>query len=301
MAIIEINSISQIHAAINHEKPRHPLVTVIDFSKVEHKSVGGHKMKIGFYGVMLKNKVAEGKFRYGREYYDFQDGTILFLAPEQVVQFDEDADTDNMEGWGLFFHPDFLRRSSLAEKMKDYSFFSYEANEALHLSDQEKQTLADCIHKIEVELAQNIDVHSQTLILSNIELLLNYCNRYYGRQFITRSHINKDVVSKFERLLTQYFDAEIAKDQGLPSVAHLAAQLNLSPNYLSDLLKRDTGKNAQEHIHYHLIEKAKTLLLNSNGTISEVAYNLGFEYPQYFSKIFKLKTGMTPVEYRGMN
>ncbi|HLP93433.1 MAG TPA: helix-turn-helix transcriptional regulator [Saprospiraceae bacterium] len=180
-------------------------------------------------------------------------------------------------------------------------FFSYETTEALHLSEKEKMILFDCVQKIEQELQENIDSHSQTLLVSNIELLLNYCSRYYGRQFITRKNANADVVGRIEQLLQDYFRSGLLKEHGLPTVKYLAEQVHLSPNYLSDLLKKETGKTAQDHIHYQLIEEAKTVLLQSGASVSEVAYELGFEYTQYFSKLFKQKTGMTPSAYRNLN
>ena len=204
-------------------------------------------------------------------------------------------------GWGLFFHPDILRGTSLANKMSTYTFFSYETSEALHLSDKEKQILYDCVQKIETELEENMDNHSNNLIVTNIELLLNYCSRYYGRQFITRKNSNFDIVSQVERLLSEYFKTEQWKESGLPTVKYLADHIHMSACYLSDLLKKETRRNAQDHIHYHIIEEAKNTLLNSDSSISEIAYSLGFEYPQYFSKLFKQKTGQTPIAYRKLN
>jgi AraC-like DNA-binding protein len=219
-----------------------------------------------------------------------------------VITIDNDVEVkEDMMGWGLFFHPDLIRGSALGSKMKDYSFFSYEMSEALHLSDKEKQLLHDCIVKIQGELTQNIDSYSQVLIASNIELLLNYCSRYYGRQFITRKSANLDVVSKVEDVLKGYFENEEKRNEGMPSVKYLANTVNLSPSYLSDLLKRETGLNAQDHIHYFVIEQAKNILLQTNQSVSEIAYSLGFEYPQYFSRLFKQKTGKTPLEYRSNN
>jgi AraC-like DNA-binding protein len=206
-----------------------------------------------------------------------------------------------MLGWGLFFHPDLIRATSLNEKIKDYGFFSYEITEALHLSDKEKNILYECVQKIESELKENIDVHSQFIMVSTIELLLNYCSRFYGRQLITRSQSNKKIISQIEAALKQYFSVDLIKEKGIPTVKYLAEQVNLSPSYLSDLLKKETGKNAQEHIHFYLIEEAKNNLINSEKTVSEIAYNLGFEYPQYFNKLFKQKTGQTPMEYRNLN
>ena len=201
----------------------------------------------------------------------------------------------------MFFHPDLIRGTSLGNKIKEYTFFSYEVNEALHLSDKEKQTLWDCVYKLENELSENIDLHSQTLITSNIELLLNYCARYYDRQFITRKKVNTNLLTKFETILNSYFNSNDQLYKKLPSVKYFAELLFLSPNYLSDLLKKETGKTAQEYLHYYLIEEAKNNLLNTNDPINEIAFNLGFEYPQYFSKLFKSKTGMTPIAYRNMN
>jgi AraC-like DNA-binding protein len=299
--VYHVETISELNKLLNQDKPKHPLVSVVDFSKVESFGENNVKTTLGFYSIMLKDHLC-GKLKYGREYYDFVEGTLVCIAPNQVASIDNEGDQQNkVSGWGLFFHPDLIRGTSLGSKMKDYSFFSYEVNEALHLSDKEKQTLNDCIAKIENELSQNIDQHSQNLIVSNIELLLNYCTRYYDRQFITRGNGNKDILIKFETILANYFNSDKLKSNGLPTVKYCAEQLFLSPNYLSDLLKKETGKNAQDQIHYYLIEEAKNNLLNTNATVSEIAYNLGFEYPQYFSKLFKSKTGTTPAEYRKLN
>ncbi len=299
--IIELHHISDIAKLIPQWKPFHPLVAVIDFSKVDEHIPEGIRLSSEFYSIMFKNYCAN-TMRYGRQTYDFQDGNLICIAPKQVITMDNEIEKkDDMVGWGLFFHPDLIRGTTLGAKMDDYTFFSYEVSEALHLSDKEKQNLHDCILKIETELQENIDDHSQKLIVSNIELLLNYCSRYYGRQFITRKNSNKDCVIKIEKWLKDYFKSTNIKEKGLPTVKHLADQVHLSPNYLSDLLKKETGMNAQDHIHYHLIEQAKNTLLNTNHSVSEIAYSLGFEYPQYFSKLFKQKTGSTPIEYRNLN
>ncbi len=298
--IINIQSISDINNFVQH-KTKHPLVTVIDFSKMDELMEEGIRISCDFYSIMFKNYCANN-MKYGRQPYDFQEGSLVCIAPKQVVTMDTEVEKrDDMMGWGLFFHPDLLRGTSLGAKMKDYTFFSYEMAEALHLSDKEKEILYDCVQKIETELQENIDNHSQTLIVSNIELLLNYCQRYYGRQFITRKNSNSDVVSQIEKLLSDYFKDEKLSEKGLPSVKYLADKVHLSSGYLSDLLKKETGMNTQDHIHYYLIEEAKNILLNTNNSISEVAYKLGFEYPQYFSKLFKQKTGKTPIEYRSQN
>ncbi|RZK63780.1 MAG: AraC family transcriptional regulator, partial [Pedobacter sp.] len=198
------------------------------------------------------------------------------------------------------FHPDLIRATSLNDKMKEYSFFSYQTSEALHLPEKERRILYDCISKINTELEGNIDLHSQNIIISTIELLLNYCSRFYGRQFITRKNSTNAVLIQFEKNLTQYFQ-DNKQEKGLPTVKYLSEQVNLSPGYLSDLLKKETGKNTQDHIHLYLIEEAKNKLIGTNKSVSEIAYELGFDYPQYFNKLFKQKTGHTPVEYRHMN
>lgn len=301
--IIRLESISQLNALFQQTAPKHPLIAVIDFSKMEkHEKVEEIKLTCGFYSVMFKNHCAN-KLKYGKEYYDFQEGTLMCIASNQIITIENDANSENADivGWGLFFHPDLIRGTSLGNKIKEYTFFSYEVNEALHLSDKEKQTLWDCVDKLENELSENIDLHSQTLITSNIELLLNYCARYYDRQFITRKKVNTNLLRKFETTLNSYFNSNDQQYKKLPSVKYFAELLFLSPNYLSDLLKKETGKTAQEYLHYYLIEEAKNNLLNTNAPINEIAYNLGFEYPQYFSKLFKSKTGMTPLAFRKMN
>ena len=301
--IIRLESISQLNALFQQTAPKHPLISVVDFSKIEkHEKVEEIKLTCGFYSVMFKNHCAN-KLKYGKEYYDFQEGTLMCIAPNQIITIENDANSENADivGWGLFFHPDLIRGTSLGNKIKEYTFFSYEINEALHLSDKEKQTLWDCVDKLENELSENIDLHSQTLITSNIELLLNYCARYYDRQFITRKKVNTNLLTKFETILNSYFNSNDQQYKKLPSVKYFAELLFLSPNYLSDLLKKETGKTAQEYLHYYLIEEAKNNLLNTDDPINEIAFNLGFEYPQYFSKLFKSKTGMTPIAYRNMN
>jgi AraC-like DNA-binding protein len=250
---------------------------------------------------MFKN-YCKNHIKYGRKTIDFQDGNLICIAPNQTIEIDNEIEErEDKMGWGLFFHPDLIRSTTLNQKIKEYSFFQYEVSEALHLSDKEKNILLECVQKIQTELQENIDVHSQYIIVSTIELLLNYCSRFYGRQLITRSQSNKSIISQIENLLTQYFADNKINEQGLPTVKYLANKVHLSPSYLSDLLKKETGKNAQEHIHFYLIEEAKNLLLNSEKNINEIAFDLGFEYPQYFNKLFKKKTGKTPMEYRNLN
>jgi AraC-like DNA-binding protein len=298
--VIRVENISELNKALGQEEPKHPLISVVDFSKHDFSKYTNVKVSTGFYTVMLKN-LCPGALRYGRNYYDFQEGTLFFLAPNQVILMEDPDETEDVYGWGLYFHPDLIRGTSLNSKMKEYRFFSYSLYEALHLSEQEKAKLGDIVYDIEHELEQNIDKHSKTLIVSSIELLLNYCNRYYDRQFITRTEKNKDVIAEFHEQLETYFDSEELQSIGFPSVKYFAEQLHLSPNYLSDLLKKETGRNGTEHIQYHVIELAKDKLLSSTVSVSEIAYDLGFEYPQYFSKLFKKNTGMTPAEFRNLN
>jgi AraC-like DNA-binding protein len=305
--IFNIKTVAQLNYMIGSIETKHPLITVIDFSKVESfDSSAFSKFTTELYCVVLKG-LRKGSLKYGRQNYDFQEGTLVFMAPNQVISVEEDEQEVARQkeevdmSWGIFFHPDLIKGTSLNQKMKEYSFFSYGSNEALHLSQKEKLMLTETVHKIEIELSENIDIHSKDLIVSNIELLLNYCVRYYGRQFITRTNTSKGVLARFEVVLTAYFDSDEIQNKGLPTVQYCADKLHLSSNYLGDLLKKETGKNALEHIHYHLIEEAKSKLLSTSKTIGEIAFELGFSYPQYFSKIFKQKTGFTPGEYRSVN
>ncbi|HEY0245412.1 MAG TPA: helix-turn-helix transcriptional regulator [Mucilaginibacter sp.] len=300
-AFIHLQTIADLFKFFRLDQPvRHPLVGVVDFSQVTELVNEETKLSGDFYYLLFKN-YNRNNLKYGRKVIDFQNGSLICMGPNQVIEMDNDIEVSaKMVGWGLFFHPDLIRATSLQEKMKDYSFFSYEMSEALHLSEKEHQILHECVLKIEAELKENIDVHSQAIIVSTIELLLNYCTRFYGRQFITRKNSNNSVVVQVEKILNDYFKQEIG-EKGLPTVKYLADQVYLSPSYLGDLLKKETGKNAQDHIHYYLIEEAKNILLSTNKSVAEIAYALGFEYPQYFNKLFKQKTGKTPVEFRSMN
>ncbi|MEY4141274.1 MAG: hypothetical protein RL110_645 [Bacteroidota bacterium] len=297
--LIHLKSIADLSRLLN-ENDFHPLVAVVDFGKTKDHIEEETRITTDFYSVMFKN-YCKNSITYGRKAIDFDEGSLICVAPNQVITIDNEIEPrENPMGWGLFFHPDLIRNTSLNGKMKDYSFFSYEMAEALHLSDKEKQLLFECIVKIQSELKENIDDYSQTIIVSTIELLLNYCNRFYGRQFITRKATNRDVLAKVESLLKQHFSIKTLPN-GLPTVKDLADAVHLSPGYLGDLLKKETGLNAQEHIHHYVIAEAKNILLNSNQSISEIAYHLGFEYPQYFSRLFKQKTGTTPIEFRNLN
>jgi AraC-like DNA-binding protein len=300
--IIKIETISQVHDYLQLPKPSHPLVSVIRPQKhLINVPINKAKFVFNLFQITLKSTFV-GTLQYGRNSYDFQEGTMVFTAPNQVITFDgEHEDLSEETGWTILFHPDLIRNSNLGQHIDAYSFFSYESHEALHLSDREKTSLLELVEKLEQEINRSIDKHSQKLIVTNIELLLDYCLRYYDRQFYTRTNLNKDTVSRFEQLLKSYYNTEQQLEQGIPSVKYCGQSLNLSPNYLSDLLKKETGRNAQEHIHLYVIERAKNKLLNSMGSISQIAYDLGFEYPQHFSKIFKSKTGMSPSEYRRLN
>ncbi len=299
----EINTISQAHQSLGLLPPKHPLVSVVrtaDFRPAI--DFNGLKVVNNLYQITLKN-IGCGNLTYGKNTYDYEEGTLVFTSPGQVIIFEGEMPTENAadKGWTLAFHPDLIRKSSLADKIDHYSFFNYDVNEALHLSDEELKTIEELLDKIIKEYSQNLDKHSQNLIISNIELLLDYCTRFYDRQFYTRTNINVDFVSKFEKLLKTYYELDKVEEIGLPNIQYLSQKLNFSPNYLSDLLKKETGKAAQEHIHLFVINKAKNSLLNSNSSISEIGYSLGFEYPQHFSSLFKKKVGMSSSEFRNLN
>ncbi len=296
----KITSISELHRHLGYAKPEHPLISVLDLSKVKNTDDLADKSIVSsYYSIYLKTGASS--IKYGRKHYDFEEGSIVTMAPEQVFSFSGDEDIGNLSGWALYFHPDLIRQYPLAKRMKHFGFFSYEINEALHLSDKEKTTITSIFDKITEEYELNIDEYSQDVLVTNVELLLNYIQRYYKRQFITRKMVNSDLLSDFEILIKEYFQSEQIEFNGLPKVAWFADKLNLSSNYLSDMLKKETGKNLQEQIHYYVIEKSKNILLNSNLTVSEISYQLGFEYPQYFSRLFKKKTGVSPNQYRGLN
>ena len=300
---INMENISMLNEVLNQEKPKHPLISIIDFDKVDflnQPDIVDKKITTTFYCILLK-KMNSGSVRYGRNYYDFQEGSLFFVAPNQVSILENPVLAECEDDWGLFFHPDLIRGTSLSKKIKEYSFFNYHTNEALHLSDEEKQMISNMARSIDIELSRPIDKHSKTVIVSSIELLLNHCMRYYDRQFITRTETNKDVISIIDDYLMTYFKSDKPQELGLPTVQQCASEVNLSANYLADLLKAETGKSTQDHIHYYVFESAKNRLLNSNDSVSEIAYSLGYEYPQYFSKIFKKKVGMTPVAYRNLN
>jgi AraC-like DNA-binding protein len=273
----------------------HPLVSVIDLSKASPMT---HSLlALGFYVVFLK-EVKCGDMIYGRRTYDYQKGTIVCVAPGQVMGIKDNGETFQPKGYALCFHPDLIKGTSLGRTIGEYTFFSYEANEALHISEKERELFLSSLDNIRQELEHSIDHLSKRIIVGHIETLLNYCLRFYERQFITRQNVNLDILSRFETLLNQYFDNGNAQDKGLPSVKYFADALFLSPNYFGDLIKKETGKSAQEYIHYKIADIAKELIMDPRNSISEVAYDLGFQYPQHFTRLFKKVTGSTPLEYR---
>ncbi len=291
------DTVSQYNAFNNHET-LHPLVSVLDFSKANERT--GSKMNFGLYCIVLKD-VKCGDLKYGRHNYDYQEGTLVFISPGQFIDVENKVDYYQPVGHGIVFHPDLIRGTSLAKSMADYSFFSYNTSEALHLSAKERQLILDLFAKIDDELKESIDKHSKKLLASSVELLLNYCERFYDRQFITREVVNKGILERFEELLNSYFVSEKPNTIGLPSVAYCADQFHLSVNYFGDLIKKETGKSAQEFIQNKIIETAKDKIYGSSKTINEVAYELGFKYPQHLTRLFKQRVGKTPNEYRSLN
>jgi AraC family transcriptional regulator, transcriptional activator of pobA len=292
----KFNSISELHKALGFPKPLHPLVSLVNYADIQTPYDELPKaLLLNFYKISYK-KGLTGKIKYGQNYYDFDEGGLSFIAPNQVISSAEDE--KDYSGYTLLIHPDFIRNYPLGIKIKTYSFFSYSANEALFLSDKEKQTLFSVFENIKEELNNTIDDFSQDVVVSHIEVLLSYSSRFYKRQFITRKTVNHDLLIRMEQLLNEYFKEEKSLDSGLPTVEYLAGKLHLSPRYLSDMLRSLTGQNAQQHIHDKLIEKAKEYLTSTNLSVSEIAYQLGFQHSQSFNKVFKKKTNLTPIEFK---
>jgi len=303
-AIFKIESISQFHSLLQIPPPKHPLISVVDLSilnelKQSHQSKGT-KVASSFYAITLKH-LKEGSLIYGRKHVDFQEGSLFFTYPDQVGTLQNPVIEECEYSWGLFFHADLIHGTPLASKIPEYTFFRYAANEALHLSEDEKQHLSTIVGSIQTELHRPIDKHTKNVIGSAIDLLLNHCNRYYDRQFITRQNANNSVIGELEAFLSNYFASSSLIEKGLPTAVLCADHVNLSPNYLSDLLRKETGKTTQDHIHYHLLEIAKDRLLGTNASIKMIAHSLGFEYPHYFSNLFKKKIGVSPSEFRSLN
>lgn len=273
-----------------------PLVSVIDLNKAT-SSVDLIRFNYGIYALYLKLEKA-CDIKYGRQTYDYQEGTIVCFAPGQTAETNPTTDKVQVNAHGILFHPDLLRGTSLGKNIKKYTFFSYEVNEALHLSEEERSIVMDCLKIIRMELEHGVDKHSKTLLVNHIELLLNYCMRFYERQFITRGKTNRDVLTRFENLLDEYFVSTLAEQDGLPTVKYFADKLCLSSNYFGDMFKKETGKSPQEYIQEKVIELAKERISGTADTVSQIAYSLGFQYPQHFCRLFKKRVGYTPSEYR---
>ncbi|AXB56714.1 AraC family transcriptional regulator [Flavobacterium fluviale] len=293
----KIKTISELHQLFALSKPDHPLVSVIDFASLsyKHSNIWEHFTN-DFYCITLKKGV-NGKFKYGQRDYDFDEGMMTLTKPGQVFSVTQTNDNP-VTGFMLVFKSDLMNHYPLGKTINNYGFFSYSVAEALHLSEKEDVIISGLLKQMQDELKNNIDHYSQDLIVSHLDLLLNYINRFYGRQFITRKNSNYDLLSQLEQLLFDYFDKENATFSGLPTVQYLSQQLNISASYLSDLLRNITGQNTQQYIHNYLIERSKQLLTTTNLTVNEIAFSLGFEYPQSFSKLFKKKTDLTPLQFR---
>lgn len=295
--IIKISSISEMHQMLGFPKPKHPLISLIDTADltVPHKAIGT-KTVSDLYMISIKD--GNCGMDYGRNSFDFEEGVMVFSAPGQVYTTRREINPGDIEGWMLYFHPDLIRKTHLGEIIDDYSFFNYDVYEALHLSESEERTVNDCIANIKNEYEQRIDNHSQRVIISNLELLLNYSLRFYERQFNTRTNQSKDIVSVFEKQLKTYYSEKKALELGVPAIERFAQHANLSQHYFSDLIKKETGRSPKDHINEFIVERAKNMLLSTELSISEIAFDLGFNYPHYFTRLFKSKTGKTPGAYR---
>lgn len=291
---IKLDTIEKYNRLLGAET-LHPLVGVIDLSKLA--SIKHCRKEFGFYCIYYK-ELECGTIQYGRSKYDYQEGTMLFISPGQIAGTDDGGETLNPKGLALMFHPDLLYGTPLARRIKDYTFFSYDSNEALHMSEREKRIILNCFHDISEELEHAIDKHTKQIVASSIETLLNYCTRFYERQFITREIPNKSVLSRFENLIREWFESGKAKNYGLPTVQMCANEICLSPNYFGDLIKKELGKTAQEYIQLYVVGKAKELIAENEMNVSEIAYELGFKYPHHLTRIFKKVTGLTPNEFR---
>ena len=295
---IRLNSISELHKILGYDSPRHPLVTLVDFTKIYSlQKYERIDLSLGFYCIALKSG-RDCDIKYGRQTYDFAEGSLVFSSPNQVATIDFDPTAEQLDGWLLCFHEDLIRGSALGKSIHNHTYFDYASSEALHLSADEKTKITRLVETIQQEYSANLDTFSLKLIVSHLEVMLNYCERFYARQFITRHHVNSDVISQFEALLKSRLHDEELSVNGIPSVRLLASELAYTPNYLSDLLKKETGKTAQDHIYDQLISIAKHLLLQSNKQVSQIAYDLGYEYPEHFSRFFKGKLGLSPNAYR---
>lgn len=302
-----IKTISEYHRATGLPKPEHPLISLVNLDDIKQFPVSvPTNLVFDFYSISLKRcpnslkNISAIKYKYGQQQYDFDEGVMFFMAPNQVfgIEFGQDEIVERPSGWMLFIHPDFLWNTPLAKTIKQYEYFDYSVHEALFLSDKEETMIINIMKSIQQEYHSNIDKFSQSVIIAQVELLLTYSERFYQRQFITRKISNHKILDRMEELLSDYFNNDVLAEKGLPTVQYIADKLNVSPGYLSDLLKTLTGQNTQQHIHDKLIEKAKEKLSTTNMSISEIAYELGFEHPQSFSKLFKTKTNLSPLEFR---
>ncbi len=292
-----IQSISELHRMMGLSKPLHPLISLINMDEVKaSESERDITFVLNFYGISLKRNV-QGKLKYGQGYYDFDEGVLAMTEPYQILSVGRDENY-KVSGWWLVFHPDFILNYSLAKEIKSYGFFSYSVNEALHLSDREETQLEAIFKNISLECDSTIDQFSQDVMIAHLELLLTYCNRFYSRQFITRKSVHHDLLSHLDELLEAYFNSDLIRDNGVPSVQYFAERLNVSANYLTDMMRVLTGSTTQQHIHHKMIDMAKLKLTTTNLSVGEVAYHLGFEHPQSFNKFFKSKTNLTPVAFR---
>lgn len=291
MEMLRFNTIAEYNA-FNKNETRHPLISVVDLSKADPRE--GSRMYFGFYTIFLKD-VKCGDLVYGRNTYDYQEGTLVFLAPGQVAGVNSKGEFYQPKGYALVFHADLIHGTPLGRHIQDYSFFGYQSNEALHLSERERKLILDCFSKIEYELDRAIDKHSKRLIASNIELLLDYCVRFYDRQFVTRDNVNNGILERFENLLHDYLLSDRPQTIGLPTVAYCADELNLSANYFGDLIKKETGRSSQEYIQSKLIDIAKERIFDTSKSVSQIAYELGFKYPQHFARVFKQRVGQSPL------
>jgi len=299
-SIIHSKSINDLHKNMGMDAPSNPHISIIDTKVLTYgKDSVGNRFSSDLYCIAMKD--SNCGIDYGRNHYDFNEGVLIFTAPNQIITLTKPQKLNEVEGWMLYFHPDLIRKHPLGKTIDKLSFFYYEVHEALHLSKNEQQTLNQISSLISSEISERIDTHSQNVLASHIELMLSYSKRFYDRQFITRSTNNLDVISKVEQLLRDYMSDMILYSENPPTIKYLSDHCNLSPNYLSDLLSRETGRSALDHINDAIIEKSKSILLNTDDSISGVAYSLGFNYPHYFSRLFKQKTGITPNEYRQLN
>lgn len=293
--IVNLDSVDQYNRMFGLET-LNPLVSVVDLNQAT-RSVDYVHWNYGVYALFLKMEKA-CSIMYGLQPYDYQEGTVVCFAPGQTTQITPITDRVKINTYGIIFHPDLLKGTSLDKAIKQYTFLSYEVNEALHLSEEEQGVFMDCLRIINMELKHSMDKHSKTLLVNYIELLLNYCVRFYERQFTTRTKLNNDILARFERLLNDYFHGPQAEREGLPTVKYCAGELCLSPNYFGDMFKKETGKTPQEYIQDKVIELAKERMADTVSTVSQVAYSLGFQYPQHFCRLFKRRVGCTPNEYR---